>query len=185
MIYSVFLRGINTGGLKLKNEEFAHILYEVGCENIKTIQAAGTAVFTFSGKEITMLQKAMEDNLSEFMGKEISSILRSQEEINKILKTVEPIKSEEDYHDYIILTDTSNLFQEVIHAHESIPYSEGERLLDGEGYLLWSIKKGDTLNDFGSKILGSSKFKKKLTSRNVNTIQKAAAAMKEIQKKLI
>jgi uncharacterized protein (DUF1697 family) len=182
MIYSVFLRGINTGGLKLKNEDFGQILSKVGCIKVKPIQAAGTAVFEFEGLDKSGIQLKIEEELYGFMGKDITAIIRTKDEINKVIDTVLPMKSSEEYHDYIMFTDDSDLFKEAVLAHEPMSYSTGEKLLDGMGYFIWTIKKGDTLNEYGSKILGSSKFKKRLTSRNLNTVQKVAAAMNKIEK---
>jgi uncharacterized protein (DUF1697 family) len=180
MIYSVFLRGINTGKLKLLNDDFSQMLTRSGCLNSKTIQAAGTAVFSCKDADMEAVRTALENELLQFFGKRISFILRSREQINQIMSDLMPIRSAIDFHDYVMLTDDSSLFAEIEQAHMPIQYSSGERLMNQQGYFLWTIEKGSTLNEFGSKVLGSKNFKDRLTSRNFNTIVKVAEAMAKI-----
>lgn len=181
MKYSVFLRGINTGKLKLLNDDFYQMLVRSGCDNVKTIQAAGTAVFSCKAADIDKVRTAFTNELLRFFGKKISFILRSEDQIDQIISELLPMRSSNEYHDYVMLTDDSSLFAEIEQAHAPIPYSQGERLANRQGYFLWTINKGSTLNDFGSKVLGAKSFKDRLTSRNLNTIEKVAEAMDNIK----
>lgn len=180
MIYAVFLRGINTGKVKLLNSDFEQMLHESGAANIKTIQAAGTAVFSCREPELNEFKEAFTHELAVFFQRDIPYLLRTQEQISRVLADELPKRSSSEFHDYIMLTDDPFLFAEIEQAHAPLPFTEGERLINREGYFVWTISKGNTLNEFGSKVLGSKKFRDRLTSRNLNTIEKVAEAMKKI-----
>ena len=180
MIYAIFLRGINTGGMKLQMSDFKNILQDAGCQKVKTIQAAGTAVFEHASESDAAFKSEIELRLTKHIGKEVNSIVKTANEIQAIIEHGEKIKSSDEYHDYIMLTSEHGLFAEISTLHESIPFTPGERLINGSGYFVWTIRKGETLADFGSKVLGSPKYKDKLTSRNFNTIQKVWAMIKII-----
>lgn len=180
MVYSIFLRGINTGKLKLLNVDFGEMLDKAGAKNIKTIQAAGTAVFSYKETEPVEFRKAFEEELYHYFGKNIPFLLRRKEQIEQILKNEMSTRSSSEYHDYIMLTEDPDLFEEIKQAHAPLPFTEGERLFHREGYFVWTISKGNTLNEFGSKVLGAKSFRDRLTSRNFNTIVKVAEAMDAI-----
>lgn len=180
MIYAIFLRGINTGKLKLLSEDFKALLINAGCEQVKTIQAAGTAVFSSSEPNPCSIQAAIEKELSGYFGKRISSVLRSKEQIELIVSEVAPIQKGSEYHDYIMLTDDPTVFFEAEKLHTVISYLPGERLLERTDYFIWTIPKGRSLDEFGSKVLGSKSLKERLTSRNFNTIVKVAEAMTKL-----
>jgi len=177
MIYAIFLRGINTGKMKLVMSDFKNILAESGCLEVTAIQAAGTAVFRAEGDACGDLREIIETKLSKHIGKPVHSIIKNIDEIKEIIDRGASLKSPEDFHDYIMLTAGPSVFAEILKMHEEIPYLEGERLLEGRGYFIWTITRGSTLDAFGSKVLGSVKFREKLTSRNLNTMQKVYEAM--------
>ena len=157
--------------------DFKNILAESGCLEVTAIQAAGTAVFRAEGDACGDLREIIETKLSEHIGKPVHSIIKNFDEIKEIIDRGASLKSPEDFHDYIMLTAGPSVFAEILKMHETIPYLDGERLIDGRGYFIWTIRKGSTLDEFGSKVLGSGRFKDRLTSRNLNTIQKVYDAM--------
>jgi hypothetical protein len=54
-----------------------------------------------------------------------------------------------------------------------VSHSEEESIKPLKTDLLWIVAKGETLSsDFGSMVLGNKKYKEKLTSRNINTIER-------------
>lgn len=177
MVYAIFLRGINTGGMKLKMDDFKNILQEASCKEITTIQNAGTAVFSFGSGDLANLKSAIETMLARHIGKPVSSMIRNMGEIKAIADRMRNSLSPADFHDYIFLTRDPSVFPEIEKMHAAVPFASGERLEPGDGYFIWTIAKGSTLNEFGKKVLGSKKYQDKLTSRNYNTIQKVFLAM--------
>ena len=182
MIYAVFLRGMNTGKRKLLMSDFKTILAAAGCRSATTIQAAGTAVFDAEEGTALDIQSEIERQLSRLIGKPVSSIIKNIDEIKAITEHGTSLKSAESFQDYIMLTDDPAVFTQVCELHKPIAFIEGERLIEGSGYFIWTVRKGHTLDEFGSKVLGSKKFRETLTSRNLNTIQKVCMIMNDLAK---
>jgi uncharacterized protein (DUF1697 family) len=181
MTYAIFLRGINTGGMKLRMDDFRRILLVCGCSDINSIQAAGTAVFTLA-QELTPAFKAnIEERLTVFVGKPVHSIIKDADDIRRTAGLIDMIESRDGFQDYLMLTEDEGLFDEVNRLHEDIPFSAGERLIRGAGFFVWTIRKGDTLGEFGSKILGEKKYRDKLTSRNFSTFKKVVDAIEQAE----
>jgi uncharacterized protein (DUF1697 family) len=179
MKYVIFLRGINTGGMKLAMADFKTILQDAGCRNVTTIQAAGTAVFSLSPGLDATPGAEIGRRLAELLGKPVYATIRTQGEITAMVDDVSPLKSPDEYHDYVMLTDDRDLYQEISSLHASIPYLPGERLINRFGYFIWTIPKGQTLGEFGSKVLGAAKYRSRLTSRNFSTILKILLVMED------
>jgi uncharacterized protein (DUF1697 family) len=177
MKHAIFLRGINTGGMHLAMQDFKAILQDAGCLEPATIQAAGTAVFTWDPGQGAVPRIEIERRLSELIGKPVSAIIRTQAEIEAIIRHVSAIRSSAAFHDYVMLTDDPGLFGDLQSLHEKIRDLPGERLINGKGYFIWTVPKGQTLGEFGSKVLGSATYKRKLTSRNISTIIKIRSVM--------
>jgi uncharacterized protein (DUF1697 family) len=183
MIYVIFLRGINTGGMTLRMDDFKEILLACGCRDIMTIQAAGTAIFALA-KELTPdIQADIEGQLTRHIGKPVHSIIKDSDFIRRAAGILDQIESKDGFHDYVLLTEDEGIFDEIARLHERIPFTEGERLIQGSGYFVWTIRKGDTLGEFGSKILGAKPFRDKLTSRNFRTFKKVVDTIKALEGK--
>ena len=177
MMYAVFLRGINTGGMTLLMDDFKHLLEMAGCKHVVTIQAAGTAVFTLEQPIDANRQAEIEMRLSQHMGKQVSLFIKSASEIAIMAELVARQKSSAEYHDYVVIIRENQVYDGVVALHEKIPFMPGERLIRGDGFFIWTIMKGHTLSEFGSRVLGSKKLKEHLTSRNATTLLKIAAKM--------
>lgn len=99
MIYAVFLRGINTGKMKLLMSDFKTILDAVGCRSATTIQAAGTAVFEAEEGAALDIQSESERQIYRLIGKPVSSVIRNIDEIKAITEHGTALKSTESFMD--------------------------------------------------------------------------------------
>jgi uncharacterized protein (DUF1697 family) len=83
------------------------------------------------------------------------------------------IQLPQDYHLYVLLCDSEEVVMELSTVFGRMEHSRSELVVPYRKELLWMVPKGDTLkSEFGSKVLQSKKYKDKLTSRNINTIEK-------------
>ncbi len=80
-----FLRGMNLGGRRIKNEELRRHFEEMGFEEVATFRASGNVVFSTSGGEAEgKLAQRVEAELGERLGYEVPVFLRSIEEVAAI-----------------------------------------------------------------------------------------------------
>ena len=83
--YVAFLRGINLGGRRIKNEELRRHFEEIGFEEVATFRASGNVIFSTPGSEAEAeLAQRVEAELGERLGYEVPVFLRSIEEVAAI-----------------------------------------------------------------------------------------------------
>lgn len=203
MKYAAFLRGINTGKQNLKMKDLLDALEREGFIDPKAYLASGNLLLEdHLGGEPGMIELTADElkelisrTIQKMTGWDIGVILRSQVELDAILKDLAEADAElvetelaktelaeagfepEGYHTYVLLTADEAVLGEVKTLYGNYAHGEGEKLFGEKSDFFWRVKIGDTLGGFGSKVLGGPKFKNRLTSRNINTIRKVRKAM--------
>ncbi|HYG96067.1 MAG TPA: DUF1697 domain-containing protein [Solirubrobacterales bacterium] len=83
--YVAFLRGMNIGGRRIRNEELRRHFEEMGFEEVATFRASGNVVFTVPKREAeATLERRVEAGLGERLGYEVPVFLRSLGEVAAI-----------------------------------------------------------------------------------------------------
>lgn len=83
--YVAFLRGMNLGGRRIKNEELRRHFEETGLEEVATFRASGNVVFSTPAREPEgKLARRLEAELGERLGYEVPVFLRGIEEVAAI-----------------------------------------------------------------------------------------------------
>jgi uncharacterized protein (DUF1697 family) len=80
--FVAFLRGMNLGGRRIKNEELRRHFEEIGFEEVSTFRASGNVIFAAPKREAeAKLAARVEAELGERLGYEVPVFLRSDKEI--------------------------------------------------------------------------------------------------------
>jgi uncharacterized protein (DUF1697 family) len=83
--YVAFLRGMNLGGRRIKNEELRRHFEEMGFEEVATFRASGNVIFSAPGRQAEgKLAVRVEAELDERLGYDVPVFLRSIEEVAAI-----------------------------------------------------------------------------------------------------
>ena len=83
--YVAFLRGMNLGGRRIKNEELRRHFEEMGFEKVATFRASGNVVFSSPKREAeAKLAQRVESELDARLGYDVPVFLRSIEEVAAI-----------------------------------------------------------------------------------------------------
>ena len=82
--YVAFLRGMNLGGRRIKNEELRKEFEVLGFSEVACFRASGNVVFTAEEADEGKLTSRIEAGLGEALGYEVPVFLRSAEELQKI-----------------------------------------------------------------------------------------------------
>lgn len=92
--YVAFLRGINLGNRRLKNDELRTHFEQIGLERVATFRASGNVVFADpEGESEAKLQARVEKELEERLGYDVAVFLRSFEELAAVA-AMEPFDAE-------------------------------------------------------------------------------------------
>jgi uncharacterized protein (DUF1697 family) len=80
--YVAFLRGMNLGGRRIKNEELRRHFEEMGFEQVATFRASGNVIFATAKREAEpKLAARVETELGERLGYAVPVFLRSDAEV--------------------------------------------------------------------------------------------------------
>jgi uncharacterized protein (DUF1697 family) len=83
--YVAFLRGMNLGGRRIRNEELRRHFEQIGFEEVATFRASGNVIFSASGRETEAeLARRLEAELCRRLDYEVPVFLRSSEEVAAI-----------------------------------------------------------------------------------------------------
>ena len=83
--YVAFLRGMNLGGRRIKNDELRARFEEMGFAEVATFRASGNVIFGVEkGEDEAALAERIEAGLSEALGYEVPAFLRSAAEVGEI-----------------------------------------------------------------------------------------------------
>jgi uncharacterized protein (DUF1697 family) len=83
--YVAFLRGMNLGGRRIKNEELRRHFEGMEFEEVATFRASGNVIFSTSGREAeSKLAQRVEAELDERLGYDVPVFLRRSEEVAEI-----------------------------------------------------------------------------------------------------
>lgn len=79
-----FLRGMNLGGRRIKNEELRAEFESLGFADVATFRASGNVIFGAQGGSESALTKQIEAGLGDALGYEVPVFLRSCAEVTAI-----------------------------------------------------------------------------------------------------
>jgi uncharacterized protein (DUF1697 family) len=83
--YVAFLRGMNLGGRRIKNEELRRHFEQMGFEDVATFRASGNVIFSTAKREgESKLAQRVEAELDERLGYDVPVFLRSIAEVAAI-----------------------------------------------------------------------------------------------------
>jgi len=83
--YVAFLRGMNLGDRRIKNEELRRHFEAIGFEEVATFRASGNVIFSTPSREAEgRLAERVEAELGKRLGYEVPVFLRSIEEVAAI-----------------------------------------------------------------------------------------------------
>ena len=172
--YCAFLRGVNVKGTNMKMAEVCKVFQDAGVNDVSSVLASGNIIFS-SADSVESLKTKLEKELSDYFDYEAFLFIRNEAEIKAIFSG-SPFSSSPEYHNYVFIT-TEGTEDALMQFFDGAAYKENEQAEIVRAHFYWKTPKGNTLNsDFG-KVLGKKSLKDRLTSRNINTIEKILKKM--------
>ncbi len=167
MKYIALLRGINVGGhRKVEMKRLKSLLESIGYSNVSTYLNSGNALFETQDNQ-KQIQEDVSKALLEEFGFEITTLIKSEDEIKKIASVI-PVEWQNNKEQK---TDVAFLFPEV-DSEETMDEINVKReyvdLIYVEGAIIWHIMKKDYNKSQLNKLVGQ-KLYQQMTVRNVNT----------------
>jgi uncharacterized protein (DUF1697 family) len=82
--YVAFLRGMNLGGRRIKNDELKREFEQLGFDDISCFRASGNVIFATKAKGEEKLKQRVEAGLGEALGYEVPVFLRNAAELEAV-----------------------------------------------------------------------------------------------------
>ena len=180
--YCAFLRGVNVNGTAIKMEALRAAFWEMGVADARTVLASGNVVFS-PPEDVpapSELKGRIESGLTQAFRFDVHVFIRSGGELRKVLDAAQALPLPEGCHHYHLFYDGGEVGEELEKLFAAVPHTPDEYFSAGFDGASWIVQKGATLESaFGSKVLGSARYKSLLTSRNINTLQKVFKAIED------
>jgi uncharacterized protein (DUF1697 family) len=170
--YAVLLRGINLGrSRRVGMADLRAALTEQGYEGVATLLQSGNVVLD-SGLAPARLKRALESSLQDRFGMPIEVILRSRDEVARVV-AVNPLgEVADDGSRYVVVFLAEPAGDDPLAGVEA---GEERYVIDGSEMYLWL--PGGQQNSPLMKALGKIKAGPSATVRNWNTVEKLLAML--------
>lgn len=82
--YVAFLRGMNLGGRRIKNDDLRAHVTALGFEQVATFRASGNVIFDSAAGKPAAIADRLESGLADALGYEVPVFLRTESEVRAI-----------------------------------------------------------------------------------------------------
>jgi uncharacterized protein (DUF1697 family) len=173
----VLLRGINLGSRnRISMPELRAALDEAGFKNLQTYLQSGNVVLESRARPETVGRK-VEQLIAERFGLEIDVVVRSRDDLAKIVKRNPLGKVAKDPKRHQVTFLSAELAPEVVERLESLPVGGEQLAVDGREAYAWhpsGAARSRLWTELAGKRLGVT-----ATSRNWTTVQALLALAEE------
>lgn len=167
--YIAFLRAINVGGHNVKMTELKALFESLGLSNVETFIASGNVIFDTAAKDTSKLEKKIESLLKESLGYEVSTFLRTPQEVAAVAKyKAFKVKGEALNIAFIAEPLDKESIQKLLALKNEI---DDFHVHGREVYWLCQVRQSDSKF---SNLLLEKTIGRRATFRGINTIQKMA-----------
>lgn len=174
--FIAFLRGINVGGHRVKMDHLRELFGKMGLRDVSTFIASGNVIFSTDSGDAESWRENIERHLSESLGYEVPTFLRTPDQIAEIA-LVEPPESEEsgglESSAYVIFLHAP-ASTEMRSALEGLN-SEMDQFRFSGTEVYWLIKGKLSESPLFSKGLEHAFQGASNTMRNLNTVRRLVA----------
>ncbi len=176
MKYIALLRGINVGGNSIiRMADLKTCLLKADFQNVETFIQSGNVIFDSPEREIQKLETRMEETIFKTFKFNTKVLIRSEEQLTRILKEVpKDWKERDDLRCYIVFVKAPTSVEEV---KLQMAIKEGvDFVTTGDGVLYAGTLLSGLMQSGLKKLIGKKVYQD-ITIRNYSTIQKLAALL--------
>ncbi|MEP7162374.1 MAG: DUF1697 domain-containing protein [Candidatus Moraniibacteriota bacterium] len=175
--YIALLRGINVGGnSKVEMTKLREVFESLGFQNVSTYINSGNVIFESDAKEAKGLSRKIERALEKAFGFAIKTLVREKKDLDAICKAVPPAwkNGADQKTDVLFLWDEfdKKATLDLLAINEKV-----DHLQYISGAIVWNIERKHYNQSGMRKFIGTVVYKN-MTARNINTVRKLDALMK-------
>ncbi|WBU39023.1 DUF1697 domain-containing protein [Homoserinibacter sp. YIM 151385] len=168
--FAVLLRGVNVGGVAMKMADLADVLRSRGYGDVRTVLASGNVLLD-ADADADAVKVDIERALGERFGYEAWVHVLELDRLRELVESYPFERGRDGHHDYaVVVVDEATRAELLALLPELDPTLE--RAVAGDGVIYWTVEKGRTLDSLLGAAQGRAKYKRWLTTRNLNTLDR-------------
>jgi uncharacterized protein (DUF1697 family) len=172
--YAAFLRGMNVGGHRIKNDELRSQFEAMDFRDVSIFRASGNVVFTAEREPLAEMTVRIEAGLAESLGYEVPTFLRADSEV-RVIAAFEPFAPAQVHASAGRLQVAMLSTQPVARARSDVLAlaTDQDRLAFGVREFYWLPSGGMMDSALDLKAIGA--LLGPMTTRTKNTVEQIAS----------
>jgi uncharacterized protein (DUF1697 family) len=170
------LRGVNVGGVTVKNAQLVEAFEREGFTSVRTVLASGNIVFdAVATAPQEDLGGRIRAALARDIGREIPLVLETQERLREVAAGYPFEREDAALHPYVVFSSDPTALGAILEAAIAL-VSDVESVQEGDRVVYWRVPRGSTLETPFAKVLAGRQVARRLTTRNLRTVEKLTNA---------
>lgn len=174
--YVALLRGVNVGGVTVKNAQLVETFEAQGFTSVRPVLASGNIVFDVAADASREdLAGRIGTALSRDFGREIPLVLEAQSRLRRVAEEYPFERDDAALHPYVVFSSDPVALTGILEAAKDLTLNV-ESVREGDGVVYWRVPKGSTLDSPFARVLAGKAVARSLTTRNLRTVEKLTNA---------
>lgn len=167
------LRGVNVGGITIRNADLAAVFTHLGFASVRTVLASGNVVFEAPGAASARhdLKTKIERALRERFDYDAWVVLVTAGELAAAAEAFPFDEDDASRQPWVIFCVDTDTRDELIAAAKGMD-AAADPVAAGEGVVYWNPVKGTTVSTAFAKVLAKSSYRARTTNRNLRTLRR-------------
>jgi uncharacterized protein (DUF1697 family) len=167
------LRGVNVGGVTIRNADLAKVFIDLGFAEVRTVLASGNVTFDAddAASEHAALTRRIESALGTVFGYDAWIVLVTRDELATAIADFPFDETDAARQPWVIFCVDDATRDELLGAARAMdavvdPVAEGARVV------YWNPVKGSTTDTPFAKLIAKAVYRPRTTNRNLRTLVK-------------
>jgi uncharacterized protein (DUF1697 family) len=172
-VWVALLRGVNVGGITIRNADLAGVFAGLGVDDVRTVLASGNVVFEADATASARpkLKAKIEQALREQFSYDAWIVLVTLPELAAAADAFPFDETEPTRQPWVIFCVDAATRDELMEAARESD-AEADPVAAGPGVVYWNPVKGTTVSTPFAKIVAKPAYRARTTNRNLRTLRR-------------
>ena len=167
------LRGVNVGGITIRNADLAEVFRDLGFDSVRTVLASGNVVFEAyaSAPARAALKSRIEKALRDRFDYDAWVVLVTLQELTAAADAFPFDEHDASRQPWVVFCVDAATRDELLEAATGMDAGP-DPLAAGTGVVYWHPVKGTTVSTPFAKVVAKTRYKERTTNRNLRTLRR-------------
>ncbi len=172
-VWVALLRGVNVGGITIRNADLADVFTGLGFASVRTVLASGNVVFETDAAAPgrATLKATIEKALRERFGYDAWIVLVTLPELEAAAEAFPFDDEDASRQPWVVFCVDAATRDELVSAAEGAD-AAADPVAAGAGVVYWNPVKGSTVSTPFAKVLAKATYRERTTNRNLRTLRR-------------